>query len=571
MLHNRKMRSEAVEKIHHKLDGEISDVTMDCPSLHKDDLLEDEDNEMSENESVGTQPEEVFESRTYLHVTFPSCLYCFKEEDNKLSGEELGKKLEKFTKLSELQLQSLNTSTHQLRATCFGQDRYWRRYWSLPKAGGVFVEAMESSQPEVLDEQMDDVAEDKLSELNTKTIDDIKNIIIHDVDALSDTGTDNKEVNLMEGDAGGDNTEVVQPTMSDNNECKYPDTSMQLTLVENGDAMDSGERNLDELRKSVDRIVQSLECGDKKCVESQETDEHVSAEDEIKTEIKSELENEQISNRKFNLFEKLGECMERENKTEEDLKSEVKAEVKEELKNEILNELKTDIKSETRGEKLGYEHGGDEDSEKKWFSILTKERQTTCKGVYLTAGNKWDNGVGACTRDNLTELKIPVFPPPNSSSLYVPTTCDSPGPLQMTAEENAQMEYIKVHGLPTSCERKPVPVDKRYGWWKITDPEQLKDILANLHVRGVRERELKRNFMSVMNLMYEDQEKIHIEEGQKELTELSTSINTVPEGSGVPTADHSNSWSPAVANRVDLALLEQVILIFTCKFSCTIP
>lgn len=67
-----------------------------------------------------------------------------------MSGEELGKKLDKLLKQSEEQLQKLNSSSKQLRAHIFGQDRYWRRYWELACAGGIFVEAMESAEPEVL-------------------------------------------------------------------------------------------------------------------------------------------------------------------------------------------------------------------------------------------------------------------------------------------------------------------------------------------------------------------------------------------------------------------------------------
>lgn len=70
-----------------------------------------------------------------------------------MSGEELGKKLDKLLKQSEEQLQKLNSSSKQLRAHVFGQDRYWRRYWELPCAGGIFVEAMESAEPEILDLQ----------------------------------------------------------------------------------------------------------------------------------------------------------------------------------------------------------------------------------------------------------------------------------------------------------------------------------------------------------------------------------------------------------------------------------
>lgn len=70
-----------------------------------------------------------------------------------MSGEELGKKLDKLLKQSEEQLQKLNSSSKQLRAHIFGQDRYWRRYWELACAGGIFVEAMESAEPEILDLQ----------------------------------------------------------------------------------------------------------------------------------------------------------------------------------------------------------------------------------------------------------------------------------------------------------------------------------------------------------------------------------------------------------------------------------
>lgn len=168
MLHNRKVRSEAVEKAQAKIDGETEII--DSPALHKDDLLDDEENEMSENESVGTQPEE--------------------EEDNKLSGEELGKKLEKVLKTSEVQLQTLNTSCHQLRATCFGQDRFWRRYWTLPKAGGMFIEAMESADPDQLSEQKkSDYKEPDL------TVEEIKKIIHNEDNELAD-----KEVSTIVGD-----------------------------------------------------------------------------------------------------------------------------------------------------------------------------------------------------------------------------------------------------------------------------------------------------------------------------------------------------------------------------------
>nr|CAI5824464.1 unnamed protein product [Callosobruchus analis] len=514
MLHNRKIRSEAMEKVQNKTDGD-TDSVVDSPSLHKDELLDDEDNEMSENESVGTQPEE--------------------EEDNKLSGEELGKKLEKHIKQSEALLQTLNVSTSQLRATCFGQDRYFRRYWSLPKAGGIFVEAMESADPEELERQLRPQEEDS-SANGSKQADDEE---------------DNKNEN------GGESEHRKTPNRSE--------------IIENGEILDKNERNLAELKKSVDDIVQNLE-RNIELEREQKVKEHLespTAKNHINdVSIKREPETEPFGSKKFNLFERLGQCMERENKSEEDFKCEVKAEVKEELKNEILNELKSEIKTE-----LKQEHH-EEDNEHKWFSILNRDCSSCDGGVLLSTGSRWDG-----PRSEITELRIPVFPPPGVNGATVglaaaaamaaavsQATCDSPAPLQMTAEEGAQLEYIKRHGMPAAGTKQGVPEAMRYGWWRITDTALLRKVLDNLHVRGVRERELKRNIISLMQTMYERQGNLVIEEGNKELTSLVGSGTGESQGEeiavrrvhGAPAPDEPGAWNRTVAHRVDMFLMEQV-------------
>lgn len=76
MLHGRKVRSEAVEKAHAKFDGENGEAAIDSPAMHKDDLLDDDENEMSENESVGTQPEEVIYSFFLIIYFVVHCIYC---------------------------------------------------------------------------------------------------------------------------------------------------------------------------------------------------------------------------------------------------------------------------------------------------------------------------------------------------------------------------------------------------------------------------------------------------------------------------------------------------------------
>lgn len=420
----------------------------------------------------------------------------------------------------------------------------------MSKAGGIFVEAIESADPDELENQCRlDICD--TTNAGIKSLSDINNIVDNVVEKINDASVD-KEVSSIVGN-GEEDGEGIGLKLMDDNENEHRKTPNRLSVFENGQILDKNERNLAELKKSVDDIVQNLERNlelqkEQKIMESQEMGvvNHIN-----ESAIKSEEENESIGSKKFNLFERLGQCMERENKSEEDLKAEVKAEVKEELKNEILNELKSEIKAEMKTEI-------DEDSEHKWFSILNKDG-ATCDGVHLTAGNKWENGVGACTRD-ITELKIPVFPPPGSNSAIYHNTCDSPAPLQMTTEESAQLEHIKKHGMPQPCDRKMIPLDKRFGWWRITSIEQLKEVLENLHIRGVRERELKRNMITIMQIMYERQGKIYIEEGHKDLTELnSEQIDDIKyTDGGAPAPDEPGAWSMAIAHRVDLFLLEQV-------------
>ena len=71
------------------------------------------------------------------------------DEDAGVTSEEAQKKLEKVLEESFQAKQELQKSLNSLRAKHYGQDRHWRRYWYLPKCGGIFVEGMESSQYEI--------------------------------------------------------------------------------------------------------------------------------------------------------------------------------------------------------------------------------------------------------------------------------------------------------------------------------------------------------------------------------------------------------------------------------------
>uniref|UniRef100_A0A0C9QVI7 BAZ2B_3 protein n=1 Tax=Fopius arisanus TaxID=64838 RepID=A0A0C9QVI7_9HYME len=452
-LHSRKVRMEAVGVIINKTGDTITiekkeaddetnnsstnNPTMDTTPTPEEIHHEDEVEDMSENESEGTQPEE--------------------EEDKNLSAEELGKKLDKLLKQSEEQLQKLNGSSKQLRAHVFGQDRYWRRYWELPCAGGIFVEAMESAEPEILQLQaeLDEKWQGRIEETKDK----------------NSSGIINKE----------------------------------------------DEEEIEEKDKEKPK-------------EEAEINENIKKEvNELKTEDNA------TSDAKTNV-------------TSEEIKQETEMEV--DIKEKI--EEKSDI---SNGDKCNHLHGlpngkdvngGANEVDMPWFSILPRE---TCD----TSGPSSKQIFGIAES---AELRIPIFPPPASPGYE---RCDSPAPLILTQDEAAQLEYLKVHGLPPPGEAKPVPEDLRYGWWRISDVDTFQELLEHLHSRGVREKELKRTTWATMESFLAVTGRIHVDPGNTAATDLGADDEEEEdEEDEVSRPDNPADWSETVAVRVDAQLLEQV-------------
>jgi len=77
------------------------------------------------------------------------------KEDSESSDTEADSKLsmaEMKSRLTQLQLENSNLKTtigenqKNIRSACLGQDRFRRRYWILPNAGGVFAEGGQTAE-----------------------------------------------------------------------------------------------------------------------------------------------------------------------------------------------------------------------------------------------------------------------------------------------------------------------------------------------------------------------------------------------------------------------------------------
>ncbi|XP_046741449.1 bromodomain adjacent to zinc finger domain protein 2B-like isoform X11 [Diprion similis] len=508
-LHNRKVRMEAVGVIVNKSGDTITiekkegdeecnpstaaGATPTLDEIHQEDEVED----MSENESEGTQPEE--------------------EEDKNLSGEELGKKLDRLLKNSEEQLQKLNSSSKQLRAHVLGQDRYWRRYWELPCAGGIYVEAMESAEPEILDVQA-------VLDVNYKPTPEDEEMQEQN---MEEETTEKKELN----------DEVSKQSLTDDKPSPEEVENIEIKSEVNDVKMEVDEVSCKEkLENSIKEDLTSVKSEVKMNIDSIKSDAKTNVTSE---EIKQETEVQNIETA-------TEEIKNEENNTDEDITGSVTKTVEDKIVETIPNGDKCNHINNSHysnGKELNgtFICGGN--TEPVWFSIFPRE---TC------------DTPGSCTKTifgiaETTELRIPVFPPPSSPSY---DRCDSPAPLVLTQDEATQLEHLKIHGLPPAGDPKPVPEELRYGWWRVSDVDTFQALLEKLHSRGVREKELKRTTWATMESFLAITGKIHVDPGNTAATDLQGDDDEkdIP----TPRPDKPDDWSEQVALRVDAQLLEQV-------------
>ncbi|XP_055599496.1 uncharacterized protein LOC129748778 [Uranotaenia lowii] len=144
-------------------------------------------------------------------------------------------------------------------------------------------------------------------------------------------------------------------------------------------------------------------------------------------------------------------------------------------------------------------------------------------------------------------FSLPAYMTLTLSNLTAYVQCDQFQPLQMTPEEEKQMEEIKQFGTLKKPEIKPIRKYLRHGWWKLNEIEELNELLKYLNPRGVRERSLRQNLL----------------ESLAESVNLMTPYPVAcPQTSTAQTdwveSEAWNAWNPAIARRVEIALLDQI-------------
>ena len=122
-----------------------------------------------------------------------------------------------------------------------------------------------------------------------------------------------------------------------------------------------------------------------------------------------------------------------------------------------------------------------------------------------------------------------------------------------------KLEIVKQMNKETA--RNPIPKDKCYGWWKLSELESLAAFEAAVHQKGTREQNLVLNIRKGFEAMSESTKKVPAEEidildDEEYESELSENIvEIVP---GAPAPDDRQMFSKQVALRCEKYILEQV-------------
>ncbi|CAH0404305.1 unnamed protein product [Chilo suppressalis] len=614
----------------------------DNSKLDKDSVMGDCDANLSDLESEGTQPEE--------------------DEDKNLSSEELSRKLDKLMRQSEQQLQQLVAGSHALRATCYGQDRYWRRYWSLGKCGGIFVEGMESAQPEIMayHQGLENAAQNQPSDScrTKKGAKDKKDPSGKESEERPDSDKALKEEALktemelksIKSELNlSDHTQIIkyEPNVK-HGACKVEGSSIKMEEKYIQQKQHNEEQDMLDIEDSIPTAFLVQKPSHKPMYASQaepmdKPQEIVKIENVVKKEEKEEPEESK---------DELVNNLEELRKLAEAVSSQLDAAKKAEAEEKEVKE----VKKEVMEPEAAHNHLYTKIVEGKWFSILRHEsaflnninevtvksevpvycdNEHTCAEVILCQGHKWDvsnnlhllNDPSLFTLNSMvTSVQVPSNSVYTDSSLTMSgldqemmdaslnrdckehtgvedelkeqdndlekelqadalkhdlatqkakanslnslgllnfnalstyVTCDSPPPIQMSPDEVKQLDHCKQHGLPKRIGGTFVPKELRHGWWRITESDQLKDLMESLHPRGARERELH---AAVVQHVPTVNNKIYIEKGDVHSTELSIlhMDRVIAQSGGFPSPDAPGSYCAVTARRIDMQLLNAV-------------
>lgn len=493
---------------------------------------DDEDDEDGEGGGDGAQSSE--ESDEEEDATEPT------------TQEELERRLKKFEKKHSQFRSKLFGASHALRALCLGQDRFKRRYWILPRGGGVFVEGMETAEREiVLDLKMEceENIHAELMKVGTEPVGvkqehkgDLSNGILE-----NRTG---QEADLKSPSHGPLKSPLRSPCHS------KPENRGNATVTPGTNMVSEGNSVLSQgTQQRLDKTYVPS-AASRNALEIQRIENLFRAESEPNASFsahgQSALPRPQEGSHWFN----------------------------------ALPRMPCDESSLTLSHTQNSGHFVPTYSKKGADLDLTNTPPAIKRppGRPPRISNPSDSQAGprAVQRDIVSQgvsiqylpqlpVKRPPGRPPKSSyqtfnltyfdGSAVPTSTVAAS-TQSASTMSLSFEELKRNVLESLMqEPAPIPPELQHGWWRITEPSQLKEIIKLLHTRGIREKILQKNCQKYTEYANSSCTKGDQVESDSDDDEEEQKLANISSKKDTPFADKT---FPHVAFAVDKAILREV-------------
>ncbi|KAG5678274.1 hypothetical protein PVAND_007963 [Polypedilum vanderplanki] len=539
------------------------------------------------------------------------------DEDANMTSDEVQKKLEKILEQCFQTKQQLHKALSSLRAKHYGQDRYWRRYWYLPKCGGIFVEGLESAQPDLLRLQtkLEDANKKKATN-GTKEEDnenDTKNSV-NEIKENNDLETKSDDIDFEDDEESVnkfDHIEMIKnksvnicQTMPDvmkkneeNDDFDIEDSIPTAILVQKGNKSD------DSRFVEINHVVPSIPI---QKMEEEQNNEKIEPKIEPDTEVAMIKKEENDSEEKGSAIKnENGENEEKKNKdikppklepimskwfslndpeiplltTETDcqlIPHQVESYRNIQCKDEIIihghqweiqnnlhfynprpyfenNDTEIVFKNESVLSTSGLDIPLIEKTLNEKSSCIKTETKSKINGFDVKKQTSPlppvidDLMNGKIFYEQLHSFSLPPIQNMTINNLSVFIQCENLNAPQMTPEEQELVDEVKKNGWKKPTESALVPKELRYGWYKISEIEDMNDTIKSLHVKGVREKILRQSLVSALS----------------ESIDLTTpcpvsNARAPPPANGYVEPEAFNAWNPRIAKRVEQQLLDQV-------------
>lgn len=461
-------------------------------SLADDSVQGNEDDEEEEEEEEEDEDEDDDDDGEGGGEGTQSSEESEEEEDTAepTTQEELERRLKKLEKKHTQFRSKLFNSSHALRALCLGQDRYKRRYWILPHGGGVFVEGMETAEKEIV------------LDLRTESMENIHSEIMKV--EVEPHGVKQEHI----GEALKDHTGVESTLRSPTN------TTLKSPLKS---PLHSSQESVSKPDNRDTGVVSS---GSNKVVEPNSTQTQATQQRLNNAYIPSAASRNALEIQRIeNLFRNEAPTS-KTGSTQQNHSNAARPQEHNSWFN-LLPRMPCDESSLTLSHTQHSgnfvptysKRGGDMDI------TSTPPPLKRPPGRPPRISNPSDSSAGSTsvardvTRQSVSIQYLPQLPvkrppgrPPKSSYqtfnlTYMDGQLDGAVPTSTEAASTQSMstmslsfEELKKNVLESLMqEPAPIPPELQHGWWRITEPSQLKEIIKILHSRGIREKILQKN------------------------------------------------------------------------------